>query len=107
MEYKFGDVEIRLPELRVMLGGREIHMSLIQMRVLMVLLSDPCRVIPHEEIVRRSGLTDKSYLMTVIVVLRQKLEQKYIVSKRQYGYKFANELVMARERICKEALEEA
>lgn len=86
---EFEDIRIKMPELRMWFGDREIYPSLTEMRLLLILLSDPCGGFATEELVTRMGLTGKQSLHTLIANLRRKLDQKYIFAVRGWGYTFA------------------
>ena len=87
----FGDLTIRVPELRVHLRERELNVSLAQLRLLMIFLSDPYGRFTSDELVRRLQLPSKQALNVLICGVRELLDQKYIFTVRGYGYAFALE----------------
>jgi DNA-binding response OmpR family regulator len=86
---EFDDIKVELPELRTWLGEREIYPTLTELRLLMVLLSDPYYAFSAGELIRRLQLTGIASLSTTICHLRKRLCQKYIVTVHGCGYAFA------------------
>jgi len=87
----FEDIKVKLPELQVCFRGEEIHMTLTQLRLLMIFLSDPYGRFTNEELVWRSQLPSKPALKVLITNIRSLLDQKYIVTVHGFGYAFAQE----------------
>lgn len=85
----FNDIKIKLPELRVWFGDREIYLSLSELRVLLTLLSEPRGRFTTEELVARLDLPRAQSLHVLIAHLRKKLNKKYIVTT-PWGYAFAH-----------------
>jgi DNA-binding response OmpR family regulator len=88
---EFEEIKIKLPELRTWLGEREIYPTLTELRLLMVLLSDPYYPFTSGELIRRLQLTGIASLSTTICHLRKRLFQKYVVTVHGCGYAFAAE----------------
>lgn len=87
---EFDQVRVSLLELRVWLGEREIHFTLTELRLLLVFLVEPYRVISRAELVERAQLTNVGALHTLICRLRLLLGQRYIHTVRgKAGYAFA------------------
>ena len=89
MNYQFDTVTVRLPDLRAYVGTREIHLSMQQMKLLLIMMSDPFNDFSAAELVRRVGLTSDRALRTLITVTRDSLGQRYIINKPRIGYSFA------------------
>jgi DNA-binding response OmpR family regulator len=85
---RFGDVTVRMPELQVCFRGREIHLTLTQLRLLMIFLSDPFGRFSSAELVRRAQLPSKPALNVLITNLRALLDQEYIRTLHGFGYAF-------------------
>jgi DNA-binding response OmpR family regulator len=88
---KFEDITVQLPDLNVRFRGNEIHLSLTQLRLLMIFLSDPYGRFTSEELIRRMGFFSKPHLNIYITHLRKHFDQRYIFAVRGYGYAFALE----------------
>ena len=88
---RFDEVTISLPDLRVWFQGEEIHLSLAQLRLLMVFLSDPYGRFTFDELIRRLQLTSKQSLAVLVNSVRGLLGQKYIFTMHGFGYAFAVE----------------
>lgn len=84
----FEDITIKLPELRVYYKKVERHLTFAELRLLLILISDPLRIIPAEELLHRSKLTTKESLAKYVNSLRNILDQKYIYNARNFGYAF-------------------
>ena len=82
------DLTIYLPDLRVCLREKELYVSISQLRLLMIFLSDPYGHFATSELIRRLRLPSKPALSVLICGLRELLEQKYIVTVRGFGYAF-------------------
>ena len=87
----FEDITVQLPELKVCFRGNAIHLTLTQLRLLLIFLSDPYGRFTNEELIRRMELFSKSHLNVVVTHLRKLLDQQYIFTMRGYGYAFAIE----------------
>ena len=84
---RFHDIEVSLLELRVRIQDKPVHFTLSEMRILLIFLQDPYRVVPCEELVQRADLTSASAAHTLINRLRLLLNQEYIFTGRG-GYSF-------------------
>ena len=96
---EFKEIKIKLPELRVWFGDREIYLSLSEWRVLLTLLSDPRGRFSTEELVARLDLPRAQSLHVLIAHLRKKLNRKYIVTTR-WGYAFAHGVDQPESHTC-------
>jgi len=90
-QYKFEDVEVRIPELQVLFCGKIIHVTLLELRLLMIFLEQPYKQISSDELIQRVDLTGPDALRTLISSVRSRLDQKYIHSCRGYGYAFTRQ----------------
>ena len=88
---QFEELSIRLPELRVHLRGKEINVTLTQLRLLTILVSDPYGHFTSEELIRRLQLPSRPALAVLITNVRELLGQKYIVTLHGFGYAFTVE----------------
>jgi DNA-binding response OmpR family regulator len=86
---EFEEIRVMLPELRIWFGDREIYLSMTEMRLLLILLSDPRAVFPVHELTRRMDLMSREALIVTVSHLRQKLGKKYIVTTPRVGYALA------------------
>jgi Response regulators consisting of a CheY-like receiver domain and a winged-helix DNA-binding domain len=94
----FEDVTVMMPELKVCFRGNDIHLSLTQLRLLMIFLSDPYGRFTSEELIRQMELFSKPHLNVVVTHLRKQLDQKYIFTVRGFGYAFALESHSQKEK---------
>lgn len=88
---QFEEISIHLPELRVYFGAKELCVSLTQLRLLMLLLSDPYGRFTNDELIRRLQLPSRPSLNVLICNVRELLDQKYIVTLHGFGYAFTME----------------
>ena len=88
---RFEDITILMPELKVRFRGNEIHLTLTELRLLMIFLSDPYGRFTNEELIRRMELFSKPHLNVIVTHLRKRLDQQYIFAVRGFGYAFALE----------------
>lgn len=88
---RHGELTVRLPDLRVYRRDKELCVSLAQLRLLMIFLSDPYGRFSTGELVRRLQLPSQPALSVLICNTRTLLEQKYIHTVRSYGYVFTLE----------------
>jgi DNA-binding response OmpR family regulator len=88
---QFEDVSVIFPELMVRFRGNDIHLSLTELRLLLIFLSDPYGCFRTEELVRRLGINSRPQLNVLVNRIRVLLDQKYIHNRRGYGYAFAEE----------------
>jgi Response regulators consisting of a CheY-like receiver domain and a winged-helix DNA-binding domain len=88
---RFEDLTVTLPELTVCFRGQEIHLTLTQLRLLLIFLSDPYGRFASQELIRRAQLTSKQYLNVLITDIRSLLDHKYIYTIHGVGYAFALE----------------
>ena len=85
----FEDVRIMMPDLRIWLGDQQIHPSLTELRLMLILLSDPYEAFTSGELIRRLQLPSRQALAVTVWKLRQRIEQRYIISVHGCGYAFA------------------
>ena len=85
---EFQEIRIKMPELRTWFSDREIYPSLSELRLLMILLTDPWDVFTHDELITRMNLTSLEALQQLVYKLRNKLDGKYILSVSGTGYAF-------------------
>jgi DNA-binding response OmpR family regulator len=87
---RFQDVSVSLLELRVRIAGRPVHFTLIELRLLLIFLQDPYKVIPVEELAARADLASSSSVQVTIHRMRALLSQRYIFTRGHgQGYSFA------------------
>jgi two-component system KDP operon response regulator KdpE len=93
-----GDLAVDFARHRVTLGGREVHLTPHEYRLLYHLASNAGRVLVHEEILRRvwgSGYEDQTEVLhTTVRRLRRKIEQdpsapRHLLTRRGIGYMLA------------------
>jgi hypothetical protein len=87
---EFEEIRIKLPELRVWYGDKELFPSLIQIRLLLIFLSNPYWAFGSQELVNKLQLSSHGALIAQIHRLRVMLDRKYIVTAL-YGYAFSKE----------------
>lgn len=101
---RFDEITVRMPELQVCFRGKELHLTLTQLRLLMIFLSDPYGQFTNAELVRRIQLPSKPALNVLITNVRSLLDQKYIFTLHGFGYAFAigteSHTGTARQRMC-------
>ncbi|HEY7761162.1 MAG TPA: two-component system response regulator KdpE [Burkholderiales bacterium] len=94
---RFGDVVVDLANRLVSKGGRDIHLTQIEFRLLAVLLSHPGKVLTHRHLLREvwgpSYVEHSHYLRINMGHLRQKLEDdaarpKHLITETGVGYRF-------------------
>jgi hypothetical protein len=85
---EFEEIRIKLPELRVWYGDKELFPSLIQIRLLLIFLSNPYWEFGSQELVNKLQLSSHGALIAQIHRLRVMLDRKYIVTA-PYGYAFS------------------
>jgi two-component system KDP operon response regulator KdpE len=94
---RFGDVVVDLANRLVSKGGRDIHLTQIEFRLLAVLLSHPGKVLTHRHLLREvwgpSYVEHSHYLRIYMGHLRQKLEDdaarpKHLITETGVGYRF-------------------
>ncbi len=87
---QYEEITVQLPDLKVFYKRTERHLTFAELRILLIMLSDPARIIPTGELIHRAKLTTKSALAKYISALRAILDQKYIFSHRGEGYSFTS-----------------
>lgn len=88
---RFGNLTVSLPDLRVHACEKELYLTLTQLRLLLIFLSDPYGQFATSELIRRLQLPSKQSLIVLVCVLRERLDQRYIFTLQGYGYAFALE----------------
>ena len=86
---RFNDIKVDLMELRVWHGEKDIHFTLSELRLLLVFLLEPYKVISRDELIKRVDLTNAGALYSLISRLRALLGQEYVFSRDGMGYSFA------------------
>jgi len=93
----FGDVQVDLARRAVMRGGRPVHLTQIEYRLLALLIANPGKVLTHRTLLREvwgpSFVESSHYLRVYVGHLRQKLETdpaqpKHIRTETGVGYRF-------------------
>jgi len=87
----FEEVKIELPELRTFYKKVERHLTFSELRILIILLSEPARIVPTSELIHRANLTSRESLAKYINSLRDIMDKKYIFTHRNLGYSFSKE----------------
>jgi two-component system KDP operon response regulator KdpE len=94
---RFGDVTADLENRQVSKGGRDVHLTPIEFRLLTVLLHHPGKVLTHRQLLREtwgpSFVEHSHYLRIYMGRLRQKLEDdparpKHVITETGVGYRF-------------------
>ena len=91
-----GDFTIDVPAHRVMLLGRDIHLTPKEFDLLRILAQNPDRVMTHKVLLRSiwgpAGDDQPEYLRVLVAQLRKKVESgssaRYILSEPWVGYRF-------------------
>ncbi len=93
----FGDVVVDLANRRVSRGGKDVHLTQIEFRLLAVLLGHPGKVLTHRQLLREVWgppfVEHSHYLRIYMGHLRQKLEEdparpKFLITEAGIGYRF-------------------
>lgn len=96
---RFGDVIVDLANRQVSKGGRDVHLTQIEFRLLALLLSHPGKVLTHRQLLREvwgpSFVEHSHYLRIYMGRLRQKLEDdparpKHVITETGVGYRFVS-----------------
>jgi two-component system KDP operon response regulator KdpE len=94
---RFGDVEADLANRRVLRDGKEVRLTVIEFKLLAVLLAHPGKVLTHRMLLREVWGPDfiehSHYLRIYMGHLRQKLEHdparpKFLLTETGVGYRF-------------------
>ncbi len=86
---EYQDVSVKLPDLKTYYKRVERHLTFVETRLLLILISEPEKVFQSDELVKRTGLTTKDSLTKYIFALRNMLDQHYIHTHHGFGYSFA------------------
>jgi two-component system, OmpR family, KDP operon response regulator KdpE len=95
-EYRFGDVEVDLLNRRVLRQGKDLHLTVIEYRLLTTLVRNAGKVLTHRQLLKEvwgpSHVERSHYLRTYMAHLRQKLEAdpaqpKYLITETGVGYR--------------------
>jgi two-component system KDP operon response regulator KdpE len=98
--FSVGDLTVDLPARRVLLGGKEVHLTPIEYRLLSVLVKHPGKVVTHSQLLREVWGPDcefeSQYVRVYMSQLRRKLEQepaqpRYLLTESGVGYRIAVE----------------
>jgi two-component system, OmpR family, KDP operon response regulator KdpE len=93
----FGDVQVDLARRAVTRGGRPVHLTQIEYRLLSLLIANPGKVLTHRTLLREvwgpSFVESSHYLRVYVGHLRQKLEAdpaqpQHIRTETGVGYRF-------------------
>jgi two-component system KDP operon response regulator KdpE len=96
--FHYRDLEVDWREMRVSVGGEEVHLTPIEFRLLSLLVRRRGWVIPYEQILRDvwgpSYIAERANLKLYIWYLRRKIERdpsnpELIQTRRGIGYIFA------------------
>lgn len=95
--FRFGDVEVDLARHEVKRGGRDLHLTALEFRLLAVLLANAGKVMTHRHLLREvwgpGHASDSHYLRIYVGHLRQKLEPDpalpvHLLTEIGVGYRF-------------------
>ena len=98
--FRTGNIEIDPVRHRVTVGGREVHLTRTEFKLLMVMVRNPDRVLTHGQLLRDVwGLTQEDqahYVRVYMAQLRRKLEEdptrpKYLRTEPGVGYRLTTE----------------
>jgi two-component system KDP operon response regulator KdpE len=93
----FGDVEVDLPNRRVVRGGNEVHLTQVEFRLLSHLVAHPNKLQTHRQLLRDvwgpSHVEHDHYLRIYMAHLRRKLEAeparpRHLLTATGVGYRF-------------------
>lgn len=94
---EFGDVRVDLTARRITKAGAEVHLTPIEYRLLMALLSHPGKVLTHRQLLKEvwgpAYIDQTHYLRIYMGHLRQKLEDdaarpQFLFTETGIGYRF-------------------
>ncbi|MDE2236012.1 MAG: response regulator [Gammaproteobacteria bacterium] len=95
-----GGLQVDLIRRKVVVDGREIHLTPIEYGLLAILIRNAGKVITHRQLLREiwgpSHVEDNHYVRIYMAQLRHKLEKnpaqpRYLVTETGVGYRFAEE----------------
>jgi two-component system KDP operon response regulator KdpE len=95
-----GDLEVDLARQRVRAGGREVHLTPIEYRLLAALARQAGTVLGHDRLLREvwgpGRVDERHYLRVYMAQLRRKLETdaarpRYLLTEPNVGYRLAGE----------------
>ncbi|MEN6317104.1 MAG: response regulator transcription factor [Clostridiaceae bacterium] len=98
--YRVADLEIDLEKHKVMLEGRDIHLTAMEYNLLTLLVKNPGKVLTHRYILKEVWGTymesDVQSLRVFMANIRRKLEKnpanpRYILTEVGIGYRFADD----------------
>jgi two-component system KDP operon response regulator KdpE len=98
--FTVGDLQVDLTRRRVMVAGREIHLTPIEYKLLTTLVHHAGRVLTHRQLLKEvwgpSHGEEAHYLRVYMAQLRRKLEAdptrpRYLLTEPGVGYRFAAE----------------
>ena len=98
-ELQRGDLTINLQTMQLHKGEKEIPVTATELKILMMLMKNPCRVYTKVQIAQqlngRYFESDENTIMVHISNLREKIEEdsrnpKYLITVRGLGYKFGD-----------------
>jgi two-component system KDP operon response regulator KdpE len=98
--FTVGDLQVDLARRHVFVGGREVHLTPIEDRLLTVLVRNAGKVLPHRQLLKEvwgPSHTDAAHHLRVFMAqLRRKLEAnpaqpRYLLTELGVGYRLAAE----------------
>jgi two-component system, OmpR family, KDP operon response regulator KdpE len=98
--FAVGDVEVNLAQRRVLVGGKEIHVTPLEYRLLVTLVKHAGKVLTHRQLLREvwgPPYADQAhYLHVYMAQLRRKIEAdparpRYLLTEPGVGYRLASE----------------
>lgn len=98
--FKVGDLQVNLLGRQVLVGGREVHLTPIEYKLLTTLVRHAGKVVTHQQLLREvwgPTHTDQAHYVRVYMAhLRHKLEgeparPRYLLTEPGVGYRFAAE----------------
>jgi two-component system KDP operon response regulator KdpE len=98
--FAVGDLVVDLARRQVFAGGRQVHLTPIEYRLLTALCREAGKVLTHRQLLTEvwgpSHATDAHYLRVYMVQLRRKLETdpvrpRYLLTEPGVGYRLASE----------------
>src|SRR5262245_39074001 len=98
--FRTGEIEVDLKKRRVVIGGREVHLTRIEYRILEILIRHSDQVVTHGHLLREVWGPNSGeqihYLRVYMLQLRRKLEAdptrpRYLQTEPGVGYRLATE----------------
>lgn len=98
--YEIGDLKIDLAARRVFTGGREVHLTPIEFKLVSTLVHSAGKVLTHRQLLKDvwgpQQVQETHYLRVFMANLRRKLEAdpaqpRYLLTEQGVGYRLASE----------------